>query len=233
MTSDRGGILFDVDGTLVDSTYFHTVAWWQAFRQFNVTVSSVRIHRAIGMGSDHILDHLLGEDRNRNDDEKISDAHAALHAAYWPVLQPTSGARDLLRGCKRRGLVTVLASSAEDRELTALRRTIDADDVIDEVTTADDARSSKPSPDIVQVALDKAGLTADQAVFIGDAVWDVAACRKAGVPCIGVSCGGTSAAELLDAGALAVYDHPAAILAELDNSVLAALRRDIANAKID
>jgi HAD superfamily hydrolase (TIGR01509 family) len=219
------GVLFDVDGTLVDSTYFHTIAWWQAFRQFDLTVSSARIHRAIGMGSDHILDHLLGQDRNRDDDGKITEAQAALHAAYWPALQPTLGARDLLTACKRRGLRTVLASSAEGRELAALRRAIDADDVIDEVTTADDADASKPSPDIVQIALDKAGLTPARAIFIGDAVWDVYACQKAGVPCIGLTCGGTSASELLDAGAVAVYDDPAALLAVIDRSALATLWR--------
>ncbi len=219
------GVLFDVDGTLVDSTYFHTVSWWQAFRQFDLTVSSARIHRAIGIGADHIFDHLLGADRNHEDDGKIADAHAALQAAYWPVLQPTSGARDLVAACARRGLRTVLASSAQARELAALRRALDADDYIDEFTTADDADSSKPSPDIVQTALGKAGLTAAQAVFVGDAVWDVHACRNAGVPCLGLTCGGTSAAELLDAGAVAVYDDPSALLAAIDQSVLATLWR--------
>jgi HAD superfamily hydrolase (TIGR01509 family) len=224
-SESSAGVLFDVDGTLVDSTYFHTVSWWQAFRQFDLTVSSARIHRAIGMGSDHILDHLLGEDRDHQDDDKIADAQAALHAAYWPVLQPTSGARDLLSACARRGLRTVLASSAQGRELAALRRAINADDFIDEVTAADDADSSKPSPDIVQVALDKAGLSAARAVFVGDAVWDVHACRNAGVRCIGLTCGGTGAAELLDAGAIAIYDNPATLLAEIDTSVLATLWR--------
>jgi HAD superfamily hydrolase (TIGR01509 family) len=220
----RAGVLFDVDGTLVDTTYLQTTSWWQTFREFDLTVPSVRIHRAIGMGSDHLLDHLLGEDRNRDNDDKISDAHAALQAAHWPALQTTRGARDLLINCSQRGLQVVLASSAEERELTVLRRVIAADEVIDEVTTAADAESTKPSPDIVQVALDKAGLTADRAVFVGDAVWDAYACRKVGVPFIGLACGGTSAAELLDAGATAVYDDPAALLAAIDTSLIATLR---------
>jgi HAD superfamily hydrolase (TIGR01509 family) len=224
MASDRAGVLFDVDGTLVDTTYFHTVTWWQAFRQFGLKVSSARIHRAIGMGSDHILDHLLGADRDHGDDDKITAAHAALQAVHWPVLQPTSGARDLVTACARRGLTTVLASSAENRELAALRRALDADDSIDAVTTADDARASKPSPDIVRIAMDKTGLTADRVVFVGDAVWDVEACQRAGVRCVGVTCGGTSAAELRHAGAIAVYDNPAALLAEIDRSPLATLR---------
>jgi HAD superfamily hydrolase (TIGR01509 family) len=219
------GVLFDVDGTLVDTAYLHTVSWWEALRQFGLTVSSARIHRSIGMGADHLLDHILGPDRDRDNDGKITDAHAALQATYWPGIQPTNGARDLLAACARRGLRTVLASSAQGRELAALRRALGADDLIDEVTGADDAEASKPSPDILQIALDKAGLTASRVVFVGDAVWDVQACRRIGIPCIGLTCGGTSAAELLDAGAAAVYDDPAGLLAAIDESVFATLWR--------
>lgn len=219
----RAGVLFDVDGTLVDTTYLHAVSWWQALRQFELTVPAARIHRAIGMGSDHILDHLLGTDRDRGDDAKISAAHAAIQATYWPALRPTPGARDLLRACAGHGLTVVLASSAEDRELAVLRRVIDADDQISEATTADDVRASKPAPDVIEVALAKTGLAADRTVFVGDAVWDVYACRRAGMPCVGVTCGGTSAAELREAGAVAVYDDPAALLAALDEAILARL----------
>jgi HAD superfamily hydrolase (TIGR01509 family) len=221
--STRAGVLFDVDGTLVDTTFLHAVSWWQAFRQHRRDVPMARIHRAIGMGSDHLLDHLLGDDRDRSDDDAIDAAHAAIQAVHWPSLRPLPGARDLLAACKRRGLQVVLASSAGRRELTALRAAIDADEVIDVTTDADDAGSSKPSPDIVQVALDKAGLTPDRAVFVGDAVWDAQACRTAGVRCLAVTCGGTSAAELTEAGAEAVYDHPAALLAAFDRSALAGL----------
>jgi HAD superfamily hydrolase (TIGR01509 family) len=215
------GVLFDVDGTLVDTTYLHTVSWWQAFRQANIDVSMARIHRAIGMGSDHLLDHLLGEQRDRGQDEDLIAAHTALQAVYWPRLRPTSGASDLLRACERRGLRVVLASSANGDELDALRTALDADDVIDAVTTADDVSSSKPAADIVHVALDKAGLSASEAVFVGDAVWDGYACAKADVAFAAVTCGGTSAAELAEAGAAEIYDDPAALLAAIDRSVLA------------
>jgi HAD superfamily hydrolase (TIGR01509 family) len=212
---DARGVLFDVDGTLVDTTFLHATSWWQAFRQFNVDVPMARIHRAIGMGPDHLLDHLLGERRDRSKDAKMSDAHMALQAAYWARLRPTIGAKDLLTACARRGLRVILASSAADDELAALRGAIDADDVIDAVTTADDAQSSKPSPDIVHIALRKGGLSAGRAAFVGDAVWDVYACAKADVPC-----GGTSEAELREAGAVEVYPDPAGLLATLDRSVL-------------
>ena len=216
------GVLFDVDGTLVDSTYLHATSWWQAFRQFDLDVPMARIHRAIGMGSDHILAHLLGDDHDRSHDDAIVDAHSALQAANWPRLRPTRGAKDLLSACSRRGLRVVLASSAAADELAALRRAIDADDIIDTVTTADDVDSSKPDADIVYVALRKAGLEPAQAVFVGDAVWDVYACTKAGIPCITVTCGGTSEAELRAAGAVDVHEDPAAILHAFDRTTLAA-----------
>jgi HAD superfamily hydrolase (TIGR01509 family) len=218
--SARRGVLFDVDGTLVDTTYLHTVSWWQAFRQFDLDVAMARIHRAIGMGADHIIDHLLGADRDRSNDDAIVAAHATLQAPYWPRLRRTAGANDLLTECHRRDLRIVLASSAGGDELAALRRAIDADDVIDTVTTADDAAASKPSPDIVQVALTKSGIPPEHAAFVGDAVWDVYACAKAGIPCIALACGGTSEAELREAGAIEVYDDPAALLASLDRSLL-------------
>src|SRR5687768_4246646 len=152
------GVLFDVDGTLVDTTYLHTVSWWQALRQFEHDVLMSRIHRAIGMGSDRILDHLLGEDRDRSDDDKIRAAHASLYAVYWYRLRPTPGARRLVRTCNERGLRVVLASSASRPELEAMLRALAVDDWIDETTSADDADTSKPAPDILENALAKSGL---------------------------------------------------------------------------
>jgi HAD superfamily hydrolase (TIGR01509 family) len=221
--TDVAGVLFDVDGTLVDTTYLHATAWWQAFRQFDLDVPMARIHRAIGMGSDHILDHLLGDGHDTVHDDAIDTAHTALQAANWPRLRPTHGAKELLAACSERGLRVILASSAADNELTALRQAINADDVIDAVTTADDAESSKPDSDIVHVALRKGGIDPTRAAFVGDAVWDVYACAKVGIPCVAVTCGGTSEAELRAAGAVEVYDDPAALLAAFDRTVLATL----------
>jgi HAD superfamily hydrolase (TIGR01509 family) len=214
--------LVDVDGTLVDTTYLHTVAWWQAMTEYGHSVSMDRIHRAIGMGADTILDHLLGSDRDRGDDQAIADAHSALAAVHWASLRPTHGAADLLRACASRGLRVVLASSASERELTALRTAIDADDAIADVTSADDAESSKPAPDIVVAALERAGARANDAVFVGDSIWDAHAARNAGVVCIGVTCGGTSEAELASAGMAQVYVDPDELVANFDRSPLAA-----------
>ncbi|MFD0822605.1 HAD family hydrolase, partial [Micromonospora zhanjiangensis] len=106
------GVLFDIDGTLIDSTYLHTVSWWEAFRQADHDVPMARIHRAIGMGSDKLLDDLLGPDRDRDGDQKLRDGHDSLYAAYWERLRPLPGAADLLRACAARGLRVVLATSA-------------------------------------------------------------------------------------------------------------------------
>jgi HAD superfamily hydrolase (TIGR01509 family) len=220
MTDDAAGVLFDVDGTLVDTPYLHVACWWQALRQYGHEVPMARIHRAIGMGSDHILDHLLGAERDHGDDASMADAHTALYAVYWQRLRPTPGAADLLRACASRGLRVVLASSASAREMRALRAALDADEVIAAATSADDAGESKPAPDILAAALRASGLPAERTSFVGDAVWDVYSAVKLDIPCVGLTCGGLAEAELREAGAVEVYHDPAALLAALDRSVL-------------
>jgi HAD superfamily hydrolase (TIGR01509 family) len=212
--------LFDVDGTLVDTNYLHAVTWWEAFEQAGYQVPMAEIHRAIGMGSGQLLDKLLPEDRDSGADADLRLAHGALYSTYWSRLRPLPGAAGLLRACKRRGLTVVLASSADEPEFKALRAALDAEDAIDEATFAGDVESSKPAPDLVEAALDKAGVQAEQAVFVGDTVWDVQACQKAGVPCIGVLSGGVSRDELTAAGAAEVYPGPGDLLAALADSLL-------------
>ncbi|BCJ55608.1 haloacid dehalogenase [Actinoplanes sp. NBRC 14428] len=222
MTAKRG-VLFDVDGTLVDTTYLHTVAWWEALRQHDVDVPMAEIHRAIGMGSDKILDHLLGSDRDTGADDDMSAAHDILYGAWWERLRPLPGAADLLHACAERGLAVVLASSAKGAELEKLRRVVGADDVITAATSSADAEQSKPAPDILEAALDQSDVDPEHCVFVGDAVWDVKAAGKLGIPCIGLECGGTSADELRAAGAVETYADPAALLAALDRSAITKL----------
>src|SRR5437764_255375 len=212
-------VLFDVDGTLVDTNYLHAVTWWQAFAQAGHVVAMTDIHRSIGMGSDQMLDRLLPGDRDRDADADLRTSHSALYAAYWSRLRPLPRAADLLRSCRDRGLAVVLASSADEPEFRALRAALDAEDAIDAATFAGDVEASKPAPDLVEVALDKAGVPAGQAVFVGDTVWDVQACQKAEVRCIGLLSGGISRDELLTAGAARVYASPAELLANLDGSL--------------
>jgi HAD superfamily hydrolase (TIGR01509 family) len=206
------GVLFDVDGTLVDSTFVHTLCWWQALRQSSRDVPMAAIHRAIGMGAGELTRHLI-PGIAEPEIAALSASHDALYCSYWPRLRALPGARELVGGCHRSGLVTVLASSASEPELQVLRAVLDIDEAIDHATHSGDAEAGKPAPDLISVALDRAGLSPNEAVFIGDSVWDVQACRAIGLDCIGLECGGTSAAELIEAGAVATFEHPADLLA--------------------
>jgi HAD superfamily hydrolase (TIGR01509 family) len=172
------------------------------------------------MGSDQMLDRLLPAGRDRDADSGLRMSHDALYATYWARLRPLPGAVELLRACKARGLAVVLASSAGEAESGVLRAALDADDAIDDATFSGEVESTKPAPDLVQIALEKAAVPAGQAVFVGDTVWDVQASQKAGVPCIGLLSGGIGRQELIDAGAAQVYDSPGELLAALPGSLL-------------
>lgn len=216
-------MLFDVDGTLVDTTYLHAVCWAEALRGGGHVVPMSSVHNTIGMGSEMLLDQLLGEDRDHDADDELVHAHLALYRQWWGRLTTLPGARELMRHCASSGLAVVLASSASEDELGVLRETLDAEDSITVATSSSDAESSKPAPDILQAALDKSGLEPSAVVFVGDAVWDGESARRAGVAFVGLTCGGTHEAALRDAGAVEVYRDPAHLLAEFDSSPLAKL----------
>ena len=219
----RKGVLFDVDGTLVDSAYIHTIAWWQAFRQSGFDVPMARIHRCVGMGGARLVDHLLPDGRDAAVDEDILAAHSGIFGTYWPSLRPLDGARDLLAQCSESGLAVALASSARDQDLKALRSCRAADSFIDAATSANDAKESKPEPDILVAALRAVGIEASHAVYVGDAVWDVYAAARIDIPTIGLTCGGTSEAELREAGAVEVYTGPRDLLDNLRDSAIGRL----------
>lgn len=223
--SESCGVVFDVDGTLVDTAYLHTVAWWEALRQHGHIVPMAHIHRGIGMGSDTILDHLLGDGRDVQDDQSMIDAHRQRYRRHFGNLEALPGAADLLRTCSEMGLRVVLASSAAKDELSELRKALGADDVISAATSSADAETSKPAPDIVQAALSQGDLDPAACVFVGDSVWDVQASSKLEIPCIGVASGGLAQAELADCGAVATYEGPQHLLDDLDTSPIAALLR--------
>ncbi len=218
MTVD--GVLFDVDGTLVDTTYLHAVAWSEALAQHGFVVTTARVHRGIGMGTGELLDELLGPDRPGDLDASASAAHQALYRQSFGHLRPLHGAVRLLGWCRDNGLRTVLASSASQVELDALTAALDADDAITATTSADDAEASKPNPDIVQRALERIGVSAGDAVFVGDAVWDAQASAAAGVAFIGLTCGGTGEAELREAGAAEVWHDPQDLYEHVTSSIL-------------
>jgi HAD superfamily hydrolase (TIGR01509 family) len=216
-------VLFDIDGTLVDSNFLHVHAWTLAFAEVGHPVDAWRIHRRIGMGSGRLLDELLGDDADRLADG-VKERHTAHYAELADQLRPFAGARDLVRTLADRGLRVVLSTSAAPEEVEKLRAVLDVDDLV-QITGADDVEEAKPEPDLVQAALELAGVPADRAVFVGDSVWDVEAAGRAGVVCVGVLSGGTSEAELRDAGAATVTEDAAALLRDLDATPLGALLR--------
>jgi HAD superfamily hydrolase (TIGR01509 family) len=219
----RAAVLFDVDGTLVDSSYIHTLAWWRAFRQAGYDVPMASIHRSVGMGGDRILDSLLPADRDTSEDSTIMTSHAAVFSTFWPSLRPLDGAKELLAQCHDSGLAVALASSARERDLQALRSTIGADAFIDAATSSSDAKESKPAPDILVAALKALGVQASDSVYVGDAVWDIYAAGKLDIPTIGLTSGGTSEAELRDAGAVEIYASPRDLLENLGTSMIGKL----------
>jgi HAD superfamily hydrolase (TIGR01509 family) len=216
---DRAAV-FDVDGTLVDTNHLHVVTWWEAFRQAGHDVPMHAVHRAVGLGSTDLIAHLLGDDRDHDQDAGLSAAHTALYGQYFDRLSALPGAGELLRRLHADGWTVVLATSAGGAELGALRRAIDADDAISGMASSEDVRHGKPAPEPVEHALELAGVPASRAVFVGDTVWDMRAGSKAGVRCVGVLCGGIPRADLEEAGAQEVYADPADLLARLAGSPL-------------
>jgi HAD superfamily hydrolase (TIGR01549 family) len=214
----RRAVLYDVDGTLVDSSYLHVVAWWEAFRAQGHDILMTDIHRCIGMGSEQLVETLLGAPS-----DEAADAHSDYYAPRLRQLRPFADAAALLRRTHEAGLVVVLATSASDEEAKHLRAAIDADDVIDHMTTSEDADAAKPEADILLAAMESQQLQAENCLFVGDSVWDIEACKRADIPCIALLSGGISEPELTDAGAVAVYRDPAHLLEEFNDAVLGRL----------
>ena len=219
----RRGVLFDVDGTLVDSSYIHTISWWGAFREHGYDIPMASIHHYVGMGGDRLVDNLLPPDRDRASDREVMASHGALYASHWPSLRAFDGARELLAACHGSGLAVALASSARKKDLQVMKTILDTEGVIDGATSANDAKESKPSPDILVAALAAIGVDAANAVYVGDAVWDMKAAAALGIPSVGVTCGGISAQSLRDAGAAEIYEGPRDLLQNLESSAIGRL----------
>jgi HAD superfamily hydrolase (TIGR01509 family) len=210
-------VLFDIDGTLVDSNYLHVHAWVRAFHDIGVPTDSWRIHRAIGMDGAKLLETLAPE-LDAAGHSRLKDLHSGYYHELIPLLKPLSGALDLLRRVAELGLQIVLATSAPEDELAHLRGVLDSDEIVSAVTSSDDVDTAKPEPDIVHIALQRAGVPADRAVFVGDSVWDAKASARAGVVSIGVLSGGSSRDELQSAGARWIFDDPVQLMAHIDRT---------------
>ena len=217
MTTMRPGVLLDVDGTLLDPNYLHVLAWWQAMRDAgHAEVSMAAIHRCIGIASEGLVERLLG----RPDPDAV-EAHSRRYDALRDKVTAFPGTADLVQACADRGLVPVVATSGKGEDLEWMLPAIGAGEHVAGATTSSDVGEGKPAPDLLTAALDQHRLDPQRSVAVGDTVWDVAAAQRAGVPCVALTCGGISAAELREAGAAEVYDDPADLLARFDGSLLA------------
>jgi HAD superfamily hydrolase (TIGR01549 family) len=202
-------VIFDVDGTLVDTNYQHALAWFRAFRQNGVTVPVWIVHRAIGMGGDQLVAAVAGEEVEREKGDEIRDAEKPLYMSMVDEVQAFEGATELLRELNDRGHRLILASSAKQDEVDLYLDLLAARDLVAGWTTSADVEETKPEADLVEAALEKAG-TRD-AVMVGDTVWDVEAAKRARIPTIGVMSGGFARSELIDEGASEVFDSVAAL----------------------
>jgi HAD superfamily hydrolase (TIGR01509 family) len=214
----RPAAILDVDGTLVDTNYQHALAWYRAFRQHGVTLALWEIHRRIGMGGDQLITSLVGEGFEERHGDDVRAAEKALYRALMPEVQPLPGARDLLEALHARGHTIVLASSAKPEELQHYLVLLDAQEMVDGWTDSGDVERTKPEPDLVRAAVEKAG--GGPAVMIGDSVWDCEAAKRAGLATIGVLTGGFSEDELTEAGAVAVFRSLPALTEGLDGTPL-------------
>ena len=211
-------VVLDVDGTLVDSNYQHALAWYRALRSLGETYPVWRIHRLIGMGGDQLVAALGGDEV----EERIGDAARERWVTEAdPLMKEVSllpGAREFIVALKERGHRVVLASSGKPHHVDRALDMLDVRDVVDGWTTSEDVEATKPAPDLLHVALEKIGEPADSpSVVVGDSVFDVQAAANAGMPAVVVRSGGFGDDELREAGAIAIYDTPADLAADLDS----------------
>lgn len=197
--------ILDIDGTLVDTNYHHAIAWHRALRSHGHMVQLWKIHRHIGMGSDQIVGALVGAQVEENEGAAIRQAEGEAYGELIGEVEPMEGARNLIEDLRGEGHRIVLASSAKAEEVDHYLNLLDARELVDDWTTSADVERTKPAPDLVQAAFEKAG-GKGPALMIGDSVWDVKAASAADVPTLAVLSGGFSAAELREAGAAEVVE---------------------------
>jgi phosphoglycolate phosphatase-like HAD superfamily hydrolase len=209
-------VVLDVDGTLVDSVYQHTMLWVKAFAEVGVYVPAWKLHRAIGMGGDRLVAHVAGDDVEKQHGDRLRELHDKAFDDTIDDIPPLPGAADLLAELRTRGLKVVLASSGIEEQTERLLAIVGEKDKVEDSPTSDDVDASKPAPDLIDAAI--ARVEGSRAVVIGDAVWDVKAAKEAGVFSIALLSGGFGEGELREAGADLVFETPQDVLDHLDKT---------------
>lgn len=214
--------IFDVDGTLVDSVDFHAGAWQETLERFGHHATFEECRAQIGKGGDQLIPMFLSEAQQKDHGKEMEEWRGKLFKSkYLSLIRPFSAVPELLRLVHKVGMKVAVASSAKASELDVYLEIARIRDLVDVVTSSEDAEKSKPAPDIFQVALKKLGMAGRETVAIGDTPYDAEAAGKAGIPTIGVLCGGFTESALRKGGCIAVYPGPAALLACFDASPLA------------
>ncbi len=220
----RKAIIFDVDGTLLDSVDLHARAWVEAFAHFGYQFSYERVRSQIGKGGDQLLPAFLSEVEIKEKAKDIQEFRSSLFKSkYLKEVRPFPGVRELFLEIRARGQKPALASSAKGDEMEVFKKIAQIEDLVEEQASSADAKHSKPDPDIFEAALERLGpdVTPDQAVVVGDTPYDAEAATKAGVQVVGVLCGGFAEEDLRKAGCIAIFDGPQDLLRRYDESPLA------------
>jgi len=212
--------ILDVDGTLVDTNYHHTIAWFRAFCRHGIVLPLWRIHRHIGMGGDQVVAALTDERTDAERGDEIRGSESELYFELIEEVAPMEGSRELIEDLRRRGKTVVLASSAKEAEIDHYLDLLDGRDLANAWTTSADVESTKPAPDLVHAALERVGGSPADAVMIGDTPWDIHAAGKAGVPTLAVLTGGFAIEELEESGAAGVFESVAELASRLDETAL-------------
>jgi HAD superfamily hydrolase (TIGR01509 family) len=203
-------VFLDIDGTLMDTNYLHIEAWAQAFEEVGARPPRSRIHREVGKGSDKLIPGFVEDDGKAG---RVSELHSEYYAQLQERGHPLPGAKELVASLVGRGYEVWLATSAKPEELEHHMQELEAEGKISGVVSSDEAEESKPAPDIFGLALERAGVSSEEAVVVGDSIWDIEAAKDAGVRVAAVMTGGAfSRAELEEAGAYAVYEDCAELL---------------------
>jgi len=218
------GVIFDIDGTLLDSNDAHASSWVETFAEAGYEVPFDVVSPLIGMGGDKLLPDTIGVSQDSAEGKKLGKRRSEIfRERYLPQLRPLKGARELVLRVRDDGLKALVATSAKDKQLEALLKAANVGDLMEERATASDAKRSKPDPDIVHAAVQQSGIPPTQLVMIGDTPYDVEASTKAGVTIIAFRSGGWNDDDL--EGAAEIYDGPADLVEHYDSSLIGKERK--------